>query len=126
MNDMTSIVRIVTKITFLLLAGYVLSGVLLFDYRSYMAGFILGTIAGLIHTYSLSYKVKCITEQVARQEIKRYHFGFVTRICIALLTVMVALKYKQHISVSTTIISFFIHLLLPFFITVIKSKKQNA
>lgn len=126
MNDMTSMVRAVTRVTFLLLAAFVLGWAVAPEYRTYTGGLTLGTTAGLVYAHYLSIKVKQIAELAASQGKRRYNFGWVTRICIVLLAVMFAMKFEQRISLVATIVGFFLTQLLSICVSIIWACKKKA
>lgn len=119
MNDLTSMVRTTRNVTSLLLLMLVFGWTVMPEYRLCIAGLMLGMTAALINAYYLSIKVRQITELVVSQERGRYSLGFMIRMCIALLVVMLAVKFPQHISLVTTITGFFILQVLLIFINII-------
>lgn len=119
MSDLTSVVRAVASVTFLLLLTFMFGWAVMPEYRLYIAGLVLGIAAATVNAYYLSIKVRQIVEVVVGQEKRRCSLGFMMRTCIALLVVMLAVKFPQHISLVTTIIGFFVTQLLLIFSIII-------
>ncbi|MFC0216403.1 ATP synthase subunit I [Paenibacillus chartarius] len=75
-------------------------------YRSYATGFILGMMVSLINAWLLMIKIEAISKMVAEGTKKRVNLGFVSRVCMAILAVMVAVKLPQ-VDLVFTIIGLF-------------------
>ncbi|WP_106767288.1 ATP synthase subunit I [Paenibacillus faecalis] len=126
MNELTtSIVNAVTRVTLILLSALFMGWALFEGYRPIFIGLILGLIGGLVNVRYLSLKVRQLTHLVLHQEGRRFSFGFVTRLCIAFLCVMFAVKFEQ-VSLGATISGLFIPQLLtiPVSITIILRNKN--
>lgn len=125
MDEMNSIVLGVTRVTFILLAVLFLGWALYPDYRSIMTGLIMGTSAGLINVRYLSTKIRQITQLAAADSgKKRVSFGFVTRICISFLAVMVAVRFEQ-VSLGATLLGLFLPQILTIPVSISQSIKNN-
>lgn len=111
MDDMHSIVRAVSRITLMMLSALFLGWAFLPEYRPFIVGMILGLVAGLTYVRYLSIKVRGLVELVVSQEKKRFSFGFLTRMCLILLVIMLAVKLEQ-VSLIGTIIGLFVPQLL--------------
>ncbi|WP_059050063.1 ATP synthase subunit I [Paenibacillus senegalimassiliensis] len=111
MDDLNSIVATVTRTTLMLLSALLLGWVLLPEQRPLFAGLLLGLVGGLSYTRFLSVKVRQLAEIAVSTEKSRFSFGLLTRICLVLLTVMVAVKLEQ-VSLAGTLIGFFVPQLL--------------
>ncbi|MFC7678606.1 ATP synthase subunit I [Paenibacillus sp. GCM10028914] len=126
MNDLTtSIVNAVTRVTLLLLSAFFLGWALYADHRPVFVGLIMGLAGGLINVRFLSVKVRQLADLAISQERKRFSFGFVTRLCIAFLIVMIAVKFEQ-ISLGATIAGLFIPQLLTIPVSIIVSLRNKA
>ncbi|GGF95879.1 ATP synthase subunit I [Paenibacillus aceti] len=111
MDNLNSIVAVVTRMTFLMLSVLFLGWAFLLDFRPIISGLILGLVGGTVYTRYLSMKVHGLVEFAVSQEKKRFSFGFLTRVCLILLVTMVAVKLEQ-VSVISAVIGFFIPQLL--------------
>lgn len=111
MDNLNSIVAVVTRMTFLMLSVLFLGWAFLLDFRPIISGLILGLVGGMVYTRYLSMKVHGLVEFAVSQEKKRFSFGFLTRVCLILLVTMVAVKLEQ-VSVISAVIGFFIPQLL--------------
>nr|WP_246245948.1 ATP synthase subunit I [Paenibacillus lemnae] len=94
------------------------------DNRDIFAGLIMGVMGGLINVRFLSIKVRQLAELAVSQENKRFSFGFVTRLCIAFLIVMIAARFEQ-ISLGATIAGLFIPQLLTIPVSIMVSLRKQ-
>lgn len=125
MNDLTaSIVNLVTRVTLLLLSAFFLGWALYAEYQPVFAGLILGVAGGLTNVRYLSVKVRQLADLAVSQERKRFSFGFVTRLCIAFLIVMIAAKLEQ-VSLGATITGLFIPQLLTIPVSIYVSLRRK-
>lgn len=69
--------------------------------RSYFAGFILGTVVSVINFHYLAMKVRQISSAVVERTGRRVNLGFLTRASMAVLAVMVTLKFEEFHIIST-------------------------
>jgi len=111
MDDLNSIVSAVTRTTFFILSALFLGWAFFSDYRPIISGLILGLAVGLVYTRFLSMKVRGLVEHVVSQQERRFSFGFLTRICLVLLVIMVAVKVEQ-VSALGVVIGLFVPQLL--------------
>lgn len=107
MNDLSSIVNAVTRVTFFLLSGSLLAWVLFTEQRPLFLGLIIGLAAGLFNFRYLYIKIHQVSESAATPGGKRVNFGFLSRMCISLLAIMLAVRFDQ-ISMSFTVIGLFL------------------
>ncbi|MNJ71000.1 ATP synthase I chain [compost metagenome] len=81
------------------------------EYRPVLVGLILGLAVGLLYVRYLSIKVRQLVQLVVSQENKKFNFGFITRICLVFIAVMVAVKFEQ-VSLMSVLAGLFIPQLL--------------
>ena len=125
MIDISAIVNVVTRVALLLMSLFLFGYALLPEYRPVAIGLTLGMAAGLINVRYLATKVQQIAQMaLAQTEKKRFSFGFITRICIALLTVMVAIKFEE-VSLVSTIIGLFTAQLLILVVAFVINLRQK-
>lgn len=125
MNDLTtSIVNAVTRVTLLILSFSFMGWALYAEHRPIFVGLKLGLAGGLINVRYLSLKVRQLTSLVLSQVGKRFSFGFVTRLCIAFLSVMIAVKFEQ-VSLGATIAGLFIPQLLTIPVSIVVSLRNK-
>ena len=125
MIDISSIVNAVTRVAFLLMSLFLFGYVLLPEYRSHALGLTLGTAAGLVLVRYLAMKVKQLALIAVQPGKQRFNFGLLTRMCIALLVVMIAVRFEEVSLVSTIIGLFTAQLLALVVALVIGLKKQQ-
>lgn len=111
MDDLSSIVRAVSRIMMMWLSILFLGWAFLPDHRPVIIGLIFGSAFGMFYTRFLSIKVRGLFEFLLGQDNKRFNFGFLTRMCLVLIVVMIAMKL-EHVSVMGVIIGLFISQLL--------------
>ncbi|GAA0137629.1 hypothetical protein YSY43_44700 [Paenibacillus sp. YSY-4.3] len=111
MDDLGSIVTAVSRLTFLLLSAVLFGWAFAPEYRPLLAGLFLGLVVGLLYVRYLSIKVRQLVELAVSQEQRKFNFGFITRICLVFITVMVAAKFEQ-VSLVSAIIGLFVPQLL--------------
>lgn len=111
MDDLGSIITTVSRITFLSLSALLFGWAIFPEYRPVLVGLILGLAVGLLYVRYLSIKVRQLVQLVVSQEHKRFNFGFITRICLVFIAVMVAVKFEQ-VSLMSVLAGLFIPQLL--------------
>lgn len=102
MNELHTHIQRLWKFTCLFLFLCFICWVFLTSYRPTIAGLMLGTTVSVVNVWYTALKVRQFTEAVAGQQ-KRVSLGFLTRIAISLLAVMLAIK-SAHFQVITTVI----------------------
>lgn len=125
MDDLSSIVAAVFRITFLLLSALVLGWAVFPELRPDFAGLIFGLAVGLIYVRYLSGKVRQLVKLVVSEHQQRFSFGFLTRICLVFLAVMIAVKFEQ-VSLATVLIGLFIPQLLTIPVSIIIGHRNKA
>lgn len=106
MNDLSAHLKTVFRTALFWIAGCLLVWAFWPDARPYAAGLILGTAVSLINAQLLGHKISVFTENLAQKTGRRVNLGFIARLCVCLLAVMLADKAAQF-HVATTIIGFF-------------------
>lgn len=106
MDDLASLQKNVTRITFLFLSVCFIGWALLPAYSGYFSGLIIGTIASLISYTFLAWKVRQATDAMIKKTNRKVYLGYLTRAAIALLAVVITLRYPQ-IELTGTIIGLF-------------------
>ncbi|MCM3040985.1 ATP synthase subunit I [Paenibacillus motobuensis] len=125
MDDLNSIVSAVTRTTLLILSALFFGWAFFPDYRPMISGVILGLAVGLVYTRFLSMKVRGLAEYVISQQEGRFSFGFLTRICLVLLVIMVAVKVEQ-VSVLGVVIGLFVPQLLTIPISIVIGARNKS
>lgn len=77
------------------------------SYRTYAIGFLVGSIVSAINARMLMMKIKSVSQQGESAAPKRLNAGFVSRACMAIIAMMVAVKFPEQVSVVFTIIGLF-------------------
>ncbi|MBD8498197.1 ATP synthase subunit I [Paenibacillus arenosi] len=124
MSELSSIVNAATRTVFLLMSAALFAWAFLPEHRPLMAGLALGLVAGLLTVRNLAMKVMRLSEMAANQEKGRVNFGLLTRMCISLLVVMIAVKFEQ-ISLMSTIIGLFFSQLIILVVAISVASKNK-
>lgn len=107
MNDLSAHLRVVTRAAIYLFAVSLLLWVLVEPFRPHVAGLILGTLVSLFNAHLLSIKIQQISKAMADNNGKRVNTGFLSRICMVLIAVMIGVKLS-HFDLVFTIIGLFL------------------
>lgn len=78
--------------------------------RVYATGFMLGMVISLINAWILMVKIEALSRNIVEKSDKRVGLGFISRICTALIAVMIAVKLPQVDLVFTIIGLFFVQM----------------
>ncbi|WP_281883186.1 ATP synthase subunit I [Paenibacillus sp. YYML68] len=80
------------------------------DYRVYVNGLILGSAVSLINAWILSVKIEALTKVILDKSEdsgrRRFNMGFISRISVALLAIIIAVKVPHLFHIAATIIGF--------------------
>lgn len=125
MDDLGSIITAVSRITFLSLSALLFGWAIFPEYRPVFVGLILGLAVGLLYVRFLSVKVRQLVQLVVSQEKKKFNFGFITRICLVFITVMVAAKFEQ-VSMIAVITGLFIPQLLTIPVSIVMGIRNKS
>lgn len=107
MNDLSAHLKVVTRATVYFFAATLLLWAIFVDIRPYVAGLMLGTAVSLFNAHLLSIKVQQISKAMAANDGKRVNTGFISRICMVLIAVMISVKVS-HFDLVCTIIGLFL------------------
>jgi ATP synthase protein I len=112
---------------FLFFLSFCLVGwALLVDYRVYFAGLMLGSIAGMINAKYLAWKIhKLAAIAIEQKGRKKMNLGFLTRAAIVGLAAVVALRYPQHVALSTTVAGYFFAQLVTIVLGILSIRKAK-
>lgn len=106
MDDFAAHLKTVQRITLFFLSFCFLGWALVPVYRGYFAGLILGTVFSLINSRYLAWKIEQIGQAAAEKTNRKINLGFFTRASMALIAVLISLKFEQ-IEFSTTLAGLF-------------------
>lgn len=97
--ELSAYLKSFTIIACVYLAGTFLAWVFLVDYRHYLAGLMLGGAASAVNVHLLGARIQRVTDHVIQAKDsdrkKRYSIGFVSRVSMALIAVMFAIRYEE-------------------------------
>ncbi|WP_152396316.1 ATP synthase subunit I [Paenibacillus guangzhouensis] len=92
MDDLSIHLKALQRVTFIYLAICLMGWALIPSVRSIAAGLVLGGVVSLVNSYFLAYKIRSVTKKVLEEGQKRVNLGLLTRVAMAVLAVMVAVK----------------------------------
>ncbi|OAB42895.1 ATP synthase subunit I [Paenibacillus glacialis] len=124
MDDIASIVKGVTRMTLVIMAGLLLGWALHPETRIYTLGMVLGLVGGLVSVRHLGAKTRKVARAVATQESRSFSLGFISRISFAILVVMFSVKI-EHFSLELTIAGLFLPQLLTIPVGIYLSVKKK-
>lgn len=125
MDQLHSITVAVTRITILILSVLFLGWAFLPAHRTILSGVIFGLVVGLINTNYLANKVRKLAQLVLGQENKRFSFGFLTRMCLVVLTFAIAFRLDT-LSMEATICALFVPQLLTIPVSIYVSLRNKS
>lgn len=102
MDDLTIHLKALQRVTLMFLAACFMSWALLPSIRDIAAGLILGTTVSLINSYFLASKIRTVTKKVLEKGQGRVNLGVLTRIAMAILAVIIAVR-SEGVNVYATI-----------------------
>jgi hypothetical protein len=124
MDDIASIVKGVTRLSLVIMAGLLLGWALHPETRIYTLGMVLGLVGGLVSVRHLGSKTRKVAHAVATQESRAFSLGFISRISFAILVVMFSVKI-EHFSLELTIAGLFLPQLLTIPVGIYLSVKKE-
>ncbi|MGF7049055.1 ATP synthase protein I [Paenibacillus sp. DS2015] len=124
MGDIASILKGVTRLSLVIMAGLVMGWALHPESRIYTLGMAVGMVAGLVNTSYLSMRIRKVIHAVTTQESRAFSLGFLSRICFSILAVMFSVKY-EHFSLELTIAGLFLPQLLTIPVGIYLSVKKK-
>lgn len=98
----------VLKLLVYALSASVILWALLPRYRPILSGLILGEAGGLFNTAFLARKVQNVVKQAVDQNQGRSQTGFITRLSVSLLVVLISVHYNQYFNLISTLIGLFL------------------
>ncbi|WP_159885339.1 ATP synthase subunit I [Paenibacillus puerhi] len=103
-DQMKSVIRA----AWLLVAALLLAGAFAPAYRTYFNGLMLGTLVSVVNGWMLMVKIEALTARILNEGLaakpnKRVNMGFISRISMAILGVMVAVKMPHFFHAASTI-----------------------
>jgi ATP synthase protein I len=124
MNDLTALQKTVTRITFFFLSICFLGWAFLPQYAGYFSGFVIGSSASLISFNFLAWKIRRLTNNILLQNKRRVNIGFFTRAAVALLAVVISLRYEK-VELVATVVGLFFAQAAAFVVGIISSRKNG-
>ncbi|OPA75721.1 hypothetical protein BVG16_20545 [Paenibacillus selenitireducens] len=92
MDELSVRLKALQRVTFIFIAVCLLGWAFVPSMREIAAGIILGTVVSLLNSYFLANKVRNVTKVVLQDGRKRVNLGLLTRVAMAILAVMIAIK----------------------------------
>lgn len=125
MDELSMHLKGIQRVTFISLVVCFIGWLILPSIREVLLGFMLGTFGGLLNVYFLIGRVRRITKNVAEGSAKRINLGFLTRVCVAILTVVIALELQEHMHIIATISGFLYTKFIILFVGIAQTLKKQ-
>jgi ATP synthase protein I len=103
MDELPVLLRGVTRFTLFFLSLGCIGWAIWPDYKTVFGGFMLGAIGSLMASWHLAWKTTRLGLVITTGKKPRSSFGFLTRACIALLAVVVSVRYMEFNLAATVI-----------------------
>lgn len=125
MDDFSAHLKTVQNVFLFFLSFCLAAWALLVDYRIYIAGLMLGSLASMINAKYLAWKIHKFTAAVIEQKGRKVNLGFPTRAAIAALAGLVASRYPEHVALITTIVGYFFAQLATLVLGILSIKRPK-
>ncbi len=107
MDQLPNLLRGVTRFTLFFLSLGCIGWAILPDYKAIFGGFMLGAIGSLMGSWHLAWKTTRLGDVITTGRKPRSGFGFLTRAFIALLAVVVSVRYMEF-NLAATVTGLFV------------------
>jgi ATP synthase protein I len=107
MDDFSAHLKTVQNVFLFFLSFCLAAWALFVEYRPYTAGLMLGSVTSMINARYLAWKIHKFTDAALEKKGRKVNLGFLTRAAIAALAGLVAVRYPQHVALTTTITGYF-------------------
>jgi ATP synthase protein I len=107
MDQLPTLLRGVSRFTFFFLSLGCICWAIWPDEKALFGGFILGAIGSLLGSWHLGWKTTRLADVITNGRKPRSGFGFLTRASIALLVVVVSVRYMEF-NLAATVIGLFV------------------
>lgn len=121
MDEFSAHLKSSLRISLLVLSVFFLAWAVLPDYRVYLSGLIVGTIAGIISSQHLAWRIRRFAQDVVDRRRPK-SLGFAIRGAIALLAAF--LSMKLHYNLAATIVGLFFVQLATLLLGIISKSKK--
>jgi ATP synthase protein I len=107
MDDFSAHLKTVQNVFLFFLSFCLAAWALFVEYRPYSAGLMLGSVASMINARYLAWKIHKFTDAALEKKGRKVNLGFLTRAATAALAALIAVRYPQHVALTTTIAGYF-------------------
>jgi ATP synthase protein I len=125
MDDFSATLKTVQNVFLFFLSFCLAAWALLVDYRVYIAGLMLGSLASIVNARFLAWKINKMAAAAIEQKGRKVTLGFLTRAAIAAFAGLVAVRYPQHIALPTTVAGYFFAQLATLVLGILSIKKSK-
>jgi ATP synthase protein I len=101
MDELVAHTKGLLKVSSFFLASCLIAWIILPDYRYVINGIILGSSVSILNAIHLSVKVKRLSQMALSGVKKRVSMGFINRLGLSVLAVLIAYKFEQINVIST-------------------------
>lgn len=108
MDDFQAHVKAILRLSLFFLSFCLIGWFVAGTSKPFFAGLFLGSVISVINSQYLALKIRQTTHAVIQKTNQRVNLGFVTRASLALLGVILAVKYEEDFSILAVIIGLFL------------------
>jgi len=101
MDELVVHTKSLLRISAFFLSSCLIAWIILPDYRNVINGIFLGSSVSIFNAIHLSIKVNKLSQMALSGVKKRVNLGFVSRLALSVLAVLIAYKFEQFNVIST-------------------------
>jgi ATP synthase protein I len=125
MDDFSATLKTVQNVFLFFLSFCLAAWALFVDYRVYIAGLMLGSVASMINARFLAWKINKLAAAAIEQKGRKVTLGFLTRAAIAGFVGLVAVRYPEQVALTTTIVGYFFAQLATLVLGILSIRKSK-
>ncbi|RTE08985.1 ATP synthase subunit I [Paenibacillus whitsoniae] len=125
MDEFSATLKTVQNIFLFFLSFCLAAWAFFVDYRVYIAGIMLGSLASMINARFLAYKINKMAAAAIEQKGRKVTLGFLTRAAIAGFAGLVAVRYPEQVALTTTIVGYFFAQLATLVLGIVSNRRSK-
>lgn len=125
MDEFSATLKTVQNIFLFFLSFCLAAWAFFVDYRVYIAGIMLGSLASMVNARFLAYKINKMAAAAIEQKGRKVTLGFLTRAAIAGFAGLVAVRYPEQVALTTTIVGYFFAQLATLVLGIVSNRKSK-
>lgn len=101
MDELVVHTKSLLRVSAFFLSSCLIAWIILPDYRTVINGILLGSSVSVLNAIHLSIKVKKLSQMALSGVKKRVNLGFISRLALSVLAVLIAYEFEQFNVIST-------------------------